>query len=80
MTSRPVAAGIERCADAIAGTEEPSTSSSPSRGRMVMQLHAWEAYEHPHMGKPETKPYGNGVLLWFQTDFFKEAVQSEHES
>ena len=40
-----------------------------------MQLHAWEAHEHPHMGRPEIKPYGNGVLLWFQTDFFDEAVQ-----
>lgn len=44
-------------------------------GKMVMQLHAWETHEHPHMGKPEAKPYGNGVLLWFQTDSFDEAVQ-----
>jgi catechol 2,3-dioxygenase-like lactoylglutathione lyase family enzyme len=35
-------------------------------GEMVMQLHLWEAHEHPHIGNPDTKPYGNGVVLWFQ--------------
>ncbi len=44
-------------------------------GKLVMQLHAWGAHEHPHMGRPETKPYGNGVLLWFQTDAFDDAVR-----
>jgi hypothetical protein len=39
-----------------------------------MQLHAWDAHEHPHMGRPESKPYGNGVLLWFQTDYFDEMI------
>ena len=37
-------------------------------GRIVMQLHHWDAHEHPHLGNPRSKPYGNGVILWFQTD------------
>jgi catechol 2,3-dioxygenase-like lactoylglutathione lyase family enzyme len=41
-----------------------------SEPRIVMQLHRWEAHEHPHLGEPDRKPYGNGVLLWFQTDDF----------
>jgi catechol 2,3-dioxygenase-like lactoylglutathione lyase family enzyme len=45
-----------------------------SDGRLVMQLHHWDAHEHPHLGKPEQKPYGNGVLLWFETDQFDEAL------
>lgn len=36
--------------------------------RMVMQLHRWDAHEHPHLGNPERRPYGNGVVMWFQTD------------
>ena len=42
--------------------------------KMILQLHHWEADEHEHMGDPARKPYGNGVLLWFQTDAFDAAV------
>ena len=45
-----------------------------SDGRLILQLHRWEAHDHPHMGDPEAKPYGNGVLLWFRTDTFDETV------
>lgn len=34
-------------------------------GRMVLQLHHWDAHDHPHMGDPALKPHGNGVVLWF---------------
>ena len=43
-------------------------------GRLILQLHHWEAHEHPHLGNPENKPYGNGVLLWFQSDDFNAAA------
>ena len=36
-------------------------------GRLVLQLHAWDVHEHPHLGNPAQRPYGNGVLLWFET-------------
>ncbi len=39
-------------------------------GRMVMQIHRWEAHEHPYIGNPSLASRGNGVLLWFQTDDF----------
>jgi catechol 2,3-dioxygenase-like lactoylglutathione lyase family enzyme len=44
--------------------------------RMILQLHAWEAEddEHAHMGDPAKKPWGNGVLLWFQIADFDAAV------
>lgn len=44
------------------------------KGKLVMQIHHWDAHEHPHMGDPKILPYGNGVLLWFQTDEFDAAV------
>lgn len=32
---------------------------------MALQLHHWDAHEHPHLGDPQRQPYGNGTLLWF---------------
>jgi catechol 2,3-dioxygenase-like lactoylglutathione lyase family enzyme len=43
--------------------------------RLILQLHDWDAHEHPHMGNPAAKPYGNGVLLWFQIEDFAAAVE-----
>ena len=43
-------------------------------GRVVLQLHHWDPGEHPHLGPPDMKPYGNGVILWFQTDDFEPAL------
>jgi predicted enzyme related to lactoylglutathione lyase len=44
-------------------------------GQLVLQLHAWNV-EHHHglVGDPDAKPYGNGTLLWFETDDFDSAV------
>jgi catechol 2,3-dioxygenase-like lactoylglutathione lyase family enzyme len=44
-------------------------------GRMVMQLHHWDAHDHPHFGSAGAKPRGNGVVLWFQTNSFDEALR-----
>lgn len=45
------------------------------RGKLVMQLHNW-GVEHHHgaIGDPASKPYGNGVLLWFEVDDFDAAL------
>jgi len=45
-----------------------------SGSRLVLQLHRWDAHDHPHMGDRASRPYGNGVLLWFRTDAFDAAV------
>lgn len=44
-------------------------------GRLIMQLHAFEV-EHHHgaLGDPADRPYGNGVLLWFETEDFDAAL------
>jgi catechol 2,3-dioxygenase-like lactoylglutathione lyase family enzyme len=36
-----------------------------SNQEIVLQLHHWDAHEHPNLGDPLTRPYGNGVVLWF---------------
>jgi catechol 2,3-dioxygenase-like lactoylglutathione lyase family enzyme len=43
-------------------------------GELILQLHHWDAHQHPHLGDARAKPYGNGVLLWFQTAQFDAAV------
>ena len=43
-------------------------------GELVMQLHHWDAHEHPYMGDPTAKPYGNGVLLRFEVEDFDACV------
>jgi catechol 2,3-dioxygenase-like lactoylglutathione lyase family enzyme len=44
-------------------------------GALVLQLHRWDV-EHHHgpIGDRDRKPYGNGVLLWFELDDFDAAV------
>lgn len=44
-------------------------------GELVLQLHSFEV-EHHHgaIGDRHDRPYGNGVLLWFETDDFDAAA------
>ncbi len=44
-----------------------------SNGRLVLQLHSFEV-EHHHgpIADPHDKPYGNGVLLWFEVEDFDD--------
>src|SRR6476659_5708333 len=44
-------------------------------GVLVMQLHRFEVeHHHDPIGDRDDRPYGNGVLLWFETDEFDEVV------
>jgi catechol 2,3-dioxygenase-like lactoylglutathione lyase family enzyme len=46
------------------------------KGALILQLHRF-AVEHHHgpIGDKRDKPYGNGVLLWFETDDFDAAME-----
>lgn len=48
-------------------------------GALILQLHAWNAHEHPNLGDPDLAAHGYGVLLWFQTDSFDDAVARARE-
>ncbi len=44
-------------------------------GELVLQLHRWEVgHDHGPIGDPDARPYGNGVLVWFEIDDFDAAV------
>ena len=40
-------------------------------GHLILQLHSFEAeHDHGPIGNRDDKPYGNGLLLWFEVDDF----------
>jgi catechol 2,3-dioxygenase-like lactoylglutathione lyase family enzyme len=46
-----------------------------SNGLLILQLHRFDVeHDHPPIGNPDDKPYGNGVLLWFEIDDFEAAM------
>ena len=45
-------------------------------GRLVLQLHRFDVgHHHGRIGDPSSRPYGNGVAVWFETDDFDGAVE-----
>ncbi len=61
------------CESAHGGAEYERLVSP--EGVLILQLHRWEV-EHHHgpIGDPDAKPYGNGVLLWFEVDDIDAAI------
>ena len=43
-------------------------------GTVVLCVHQWGAHEHPSLRSPDDAPPGNGLLLFFRVDDFKEAL------
>ena len=60
------------CESAHGGREYERLTAN---GVLILQLHRFEV-EHGHgpIGDPRDRPYGNGVLLWFEVDDFDAAV------
>ena len=49
-------------------------------GRLILQLHDWNVdHQHGRLGDPDLRPYGNGVLLWFELQDYEHAVQRAAE-
>jgi catechol 2,3-dioxygenase-like lactoylglutathione lyase family enzyme len=44
-------------------------------GRLLLQLHAWDAEEHPNLVNADAAPPGHGVLLWFEVSDFDSVVE-----
>jgi hypothetical protein len=44
-------------------------------GTLILQLHSFDVEDHHGpLGDKHHKPYGNGVILWFEVDDFDGAV------
>jgi catechol 2,3-dioxygenase-like lactoylglutathione lyase family enzyme len=49
-------------------------------GNVILQLHRFGvAHHHGSIGDPHSKPYGNGVLVWFEVDDFDAALARADE-
>ncbi|HBY62872.1 MAG TPA: glyoxalase/bleomycin resistance/extradiol dioxygenase family protein [Solibacterales bacterium] len=47
-----------------------------SDGQLILQLHSFTVgHHHGAIGDPASRPYGNGVLLWFEVDDFEAVVE-----
>jgi catechol 2,3-dioxygenase-like lactoylglutathione lyase family enzyme len=45
-------------------------------GQLVLQLHNFETeHDHGRFADRDVKPYGNGLLLWFEVDDFDECLE-----
>ena len=43
---------------------------------LILQLHSFEVdHHHGPIGDPADRPYGNGVLIWFEIDDFDAALR-----
>lgn len=60
------------CRSAHGGTEYDRLVSGDE---LILQLHSFEVdHDHGAIGDVADRPYGNGVLLWFQIDDFENAM------
>ena len=51
-----------------------------SDGQLVLQLHSFKVgHHHGPIGNPDDRPYGNGVLLWFEVEDFDAVMQRATE-
>ena len=49
-------------------------------GQLALQLHSFEVeHHHGRIGNPEDRPYGNGVLLWFEVQDFDAVIERATE-
>jgi catechol 2,3-dioxygenase-like lactoylglutathione lyase family enzyme len=49
-------------------------------GRLVLQLHSFDVdHHHGPIADPVDRPYGNGVLLWFEVDDFDASMRRASE-
>jgi catechol 2,3-dioxygenase-like lactoylglutathione lyase family enzyme len=59
------------CLSAHGGPEYERLVSSDA---LILQLHRFDvAHHHGPIGNPDDRPYGNGVLLWFEVEDFDAA-------
>ncbi len=60
------------CQSAHGGDEYERLTAN---GQLVLQLHSFDVdHDHLPVGDRNRKPYGNGVLLWFEVDDFDALV------
>ena len=44
-------------------------------GQLLLQLHAWDAEDHPNLVDATAAPLAHGVVLWFEVADFDSAME-----
>lgn len=58
----------------------PAYEQLVANGQLILQLHSFEVeHDHGPIGNRDDRPYGNGVLLWFEVDDFDAVVRRADE-
>lgn len=58
----------------------PEYEQLVSNGQVVLQLHSFSVgHHHGAIGDSNDKPYGNGVLLWFEVEDFEAVMRRSAE-
>ena len=72
---KPAVLGISNFLAAPVGIGGNEYERLVADGQLVLQLHRWDTrHQHGPLGDPTLRPYGNGVLLWFELDDFDAAI------
>ena len=61
------------------GGDEYERLIMPGEDEFFLQLHTWNAHDHPNLGDPGFAPHGYGVLLWFLVPEFDAAIECVHK-
>jgi catechol 2,3-dioxygenase-like lactoylglutathione lyase family enzyme len=62
--------------DRLGGDEHPDVYDRLlCKGRLILQIHAWDEEQHPNLVEADAAAHGHGVLLWFEVNDFDEAVE-----
>jgi catechol 2,3-dioxygenase-like lactoylglutathione lyase family enzyme len=67
--------GAERTSETMASDHDHLYDRLLCKGRLVLQLHAWDEEDHPNLVHADVAPVGHGVLVWFEVDDFDAAVK-----
>ncbi len=67
--------GAERTSETMASDHAHLYDRLLVDGALVLQLHAWNAEDHPNLVDPDGGRNGHGVLVWFELDDLDAAAQ-----
>ncbi|HWO10512.1 MAG TPA: VOC family protein, partial [Polyangiaceae bacterium] len=66
--------GAKRTSELMASDHDHIYDRLLVNGALVLQLHAWDAEDHPNLVDPDGGRNGHGVLVWFELDDLDAAV------
>ncbi len=67
--------GAPRTSELMASDHDDRYDRLLVDGVLVLQLHSWDAEDHPNLVDPDGGRNGHGVLVWFEFDDVDAAIE-----